>query len=772
MPVPRKKSTKTPAPKGPSRASGNGSAPRGRRAETSVNETGMGLVIVESPAKARTIAPFLGRDYSVRASLGHVRDLPKSQLGVATDQNFQPKYMVPAEKKTVVDELRDLAKKATTVYLATDPDREGEAISWHLIEAADIKDVPIQRVVFHEITPEAIKEAFAHPRQIDMDLVIAQQARRILDRLVGYSLSPVLWRKVRKGLSAGRVQSGALRMIVEREREIENFVPQEYWSLDADLAKLREALDAVPARTLRQAQGTSPQSGVFKATLQNVAGKRGKIQISNQAESQRLVDDLRPAAYKVASVSKKTSNRQPEPPFTTSTLQQEASRKLNFTAQRTMSIAQQLYEGLDGGEGTVGLITYMRTDSVRVADVAIEQTRQYIQRAYGGDFIPGKPRVFTTRSKGAQEAHEGIRPTATTREPAQIRSRLSQDQYRLYDLIWKRMVASQMAAAALDSITVDVDAKNETSGNAYILRATNTQVTFPGYQILYSEGKDETNEEEERNNLLPPLAQDEPLNLRELDPKQHFTQPPPRYNDATLVKALEANGIGRPSTYAATLSTIQARGYVQKEKRQFLPQEIGYLVNDLLTEHFPEVVDIGFTARMEDELDDIAAGKLEWVPVLRKFYDPFSADVARANVAIPKIEFKPEPTGELCEKCGKPMVYRLGRFGRFMACSGFPNCRNAKPILDIIGVKCPKDGGEIVAKRTKRGRVFYGCANFPECDFTSWEKPLPEPCPNCGGLLVQGRGGAGRCTLCEYTAEAPARNGSKRPARELAAVNS
>ena len=723
--------------------------------------SGSRLVIVESPAKARTFAPLLGRSYSVRASLGHVRDLPKSQLGVAPEQNFQPKYLVPTEKRGVVDELRAAAKKADTVYLATDPDREGEAISWHLIEAAEIREVPIRRVVFHEITPEAIREAFAHPREIDMDLVNAQQARRILDRLVGYSLSPVLWRKIRKGLSAGRVQSVALRMIVEREREIENFVPQEYWSIEADLAK-------------QEAGSVRPRRGAtFRAGLVNLAGKRGRIQIPNQGAANGLVTDLRPASYKVKEVTTKAASRQPEPPFTTSTLQQEAARKLSFTAQRTMAVAQQLYEGLNIGEANpVGLITYMRTDSVRVAESAIEQTRQYIQRAYGGDFIPKAPRRFTTRSRGAQEAHEGIRPTSTLREPAQIRSRLTPEQFRLYDLIWKRMVASQMAAAALENLTVDVEAHNGESDHRYLLRATHSQVMFPGFQVLYQEGTDDSQDETADRAKLPELVAGEPLTLAELEAKQHFTQPPPRYTDASLVKALEANGIGRPSTYAAILSTIQGRGYVQKERRQYLPQELGYLVNDLLTENFPEVVDIGFTARMEDELDDIAAGKREWVPVVKEFYDPFSADIARANTGIAKVKIEPEPTGESCEKCGRPMVYRLGRFGRFQACSGFPDCRNTKPVLNVIGVACPKDGGEIVQKRTKRGRPFYGCANFPSCDFTNWDRPLPQACPSCGGLLVQARAGAAKCTQCGYTGvtRRARRDGQEAPEEELAAA--
>ncbi|MSQ27216.1 MAG: type I DNA topoisomerase [Dehalococcoidia bacterium] len=702
------------------------------------------LVVVESPAKARTIAPFLGSGYTVKASLGHVRDLPKSRLGVDVDHEFEPKYLVPKEKKSLVDDLKLAARNAKVIYLATDPDREGEAISWHLLQAGEMAGVPIRRVVFHEITPEAIREAFEHPRDIDMNLVNAQQARRVVDRLVGYSLSPVLWRKIRGGLSAGRVQSVALRMIVDREREILNFVPQEYWSIGADLTRV----GAVAA-------GRKPgKADLFRAGLVNLTGKRGRLTIPDQKTADGLVADLKPAVYSVTSVNKKQTQRQPQPPFTTSTLQQEASRKLGFTAQRTMSVAQHLYEGLDIGDGSpVGIITYMRTDSVRVADVAITQARQYIQQKYGGDFVPRSPRQFTQRARGAQEAHEAIRPTAITREPERLRSHLTPEQFRLYDLIWKRMVASQMANATVETVTVDVDGTNAQTSHSYLLRAASSLVVFPGYQVLYSESKDEDdNEDEQAQAALAKLAAKDPLDLQGLDPKQHFTQPLGRYTDATLIKALEANGIGRPSTYAAILSTLQDRGYAHKEKRQFLPDELGFLVCDLLTEHFPQIVDIQFTAHMEDELDEIAEGKQEWVPVVKEFYAPFALTIERANELIPKVEFVPEPTGEPCEKCGRPMVFRLGRFGKFIACSGFPECRNTKPILNIMGVKCPKDGGEMVEKRGRaRGRVFYGCANFPACDFTTWDKPLVEPCPECSGLLVQPRPGRTKCTKCAYT---------------------
>ena len=735
-------------------------APKASARRASTSAQGRNLVVVESPAKARTIAQLLGGSYIVKASIGHVRDLPKSTLGVDLDHDFQPRYIVPRDKRAVVSELKEAAKGAKAVFLATDPDREGEAISWHLVQAVDLSHVPVRRVVFHEITPEAIKEAFAQPRDIDVNLVDAQQARRVMDRMVGYSLSPILWRKIRGHLSAGRVQSVALRMVVEREREIQNFVSQEFWSIDAELAKEQGG----------RRRGSKAES--FHAELVNLVGQRGRIHIANQTAAERLAADLRPAAYQVSGVATRRSPRQPEPPFTTSTLQQEASRKLRFTAQRTMQVAQQLYEGLDVGAGErAGLITYMRTDSVQVAEVAIRQTRQYVQQAFGADFLPGAPRRFTRRSRGAQEAHEAIRPTSIQREPVQVRAHLTADQYRLYDLIWKRMVASQMAAASIESVTVSVEARNADSGNAYLLRAVSSRVVFPGYQVLYQVGTDDAETEDRQR--LPSLAQGEPLSLQALNPQQHFTQPPARYTDATLIKALEANGIGRPSTYAAILMTLQGRGYVGKEGRQFVAEELGVLVSDLLTEHFSNVVNVQFTAQMEEELDDIAAGKRTWVPVVREFYDPFKESVDRADAVIPKVELTPEPTGEQCEKCGLPMVFRVGRFGRFQACSGFPECRNAKPILKLVGVPCPKDGGELVEKRARvRRRVFYGCANFPACDFTSWDRPLPDPCPQCGGLVTRSGYGRAKCSQCGHstTISARRRSTTKRQAKEAVPV--
>ncbi len=752
-PVARKAAaTKTVASSAPvSEAAAKAAVRKTRAAELSAaaaSATGKSLVIVESPAKARTIQPVLGSRYIVRASLGHVRDLPKSRLGVDPDDDFAQTYTIPKEKKDVVSELKKMAAVAKDIFLATDPDREGEAISWHLVEAAAIKDRPISRVVFHEITPEAIKEAFLHPRQIDMDLVNAQQARRVMDRLVGYKISPILWRKVRSGLSAGRVQSAALRMIVDREREISGFTAQEYWSIDVELAKLTAAAVTVAATRSRNRSVDS-----FVATLVNLAGKRGKITIGNKGEADKLSADLKTAAYAVAELTVKNSQRNPAPPFTTSTLQQEASRKLGFTAQRTMAVAQQLYEGLNiGPGGPVGLITYMRTDSVRVADTALDQSRAYVTRRFGGDFVPGRPRVYTTRTRGAQEAHEAIRPTVIDRDPEAMKQYLSAEQLRLYDLIWKRMVASQMSSATMETTTVDVEGKSTQTSTGYLLRASSTRVVFPGYQALYEEGRDD--EDDENTSPLPPLEKSEALNAREILPLQHFTQPPPRYTDATLIKALEANGIGRPSTYASILSTIQARDYVKKEKRAFVAQDLGMVVNDLLAEHFPEIVDLQFTAQLEDELDDIADGKRQWVPVLTEFYGPFNTAVERADKLIEKVVFEPEPVGEDCPECGKPLIFKLSRFGKFIGCSGFPECRVIKRIVKTVaGVKCPKDGGDIVEKRGRgpRGRVFFGCNNYPNCDFTAWERPIPVPCPQCSGMLVQPVRGNAKCLACGFS---------------------
>ncbi|MFQ5925369.1 MAG: type I DNA topoisomerase [Dehalococcoidia bacterium] len=686
------------------------------------------LVIVESPAKAKTVSRMLGSGYSVKASIGHVRDLPKSRLGVDVDQGFSPKYLVPKEKSAVVREIREAARKASSVYLATDPDREGEAISWHLVQAAELDSLPSKRVVFHEITREAVAEAFRHPREIDMDLVNAQQARRILDRLVGYNLSPLLWQKVRRGLSAGRVQSVALRMIADREREIEGFVPTEYWSIDAELAKL-----------------ATKES--FVATLIGLLDDK-KIEIQSEKEAERIAAELKDASYAVAQVRKKEISRQPAPPFTTSTLQQEGWRKLRFTARHTMAIAQQLYEGLPiGKEGVVGLITYMRTDSVRVAPSALAETRAYVKEKYGANFLPPRPRIFARKAKAAQEAHEAIRPTSVRREPDIIKRYLTRDQFRLYELIWKRMVASQMSPALLDATSVDIEAKDE---KAYLLRATSSIIKFPGFTILYNEGKDDAQDEEGKR-PLPDLVKGEPLELLGLFPEQHFTQPPPRYTEATLVKALEERGIGRPSTYAPILSTIQERGYVERDDGRFHPLELGLAVSDLITEHFPDIVDLGFTAQMEEGLDRIARGEHQWVPFLQDFYDPFEKALQTAKQQMKKVKLVGEPTEETCSLCGRPMVVKLGRYGRFLACSGFPECKNTRPFLIKIGVQCPQCGGDLVQRKSKRKRTFYGCAQYPDCDFTTSDKPIPQPCPECGGLMAMRGKKMARCLKCKFS---------------------
>jgi DNA topoisomerase-1 len=751
------------------------------------------LVVVESPAKARTLGQFLGKDYTIAASVGHVRDLPAKELGVDVDRDFSPKYVVSLDKRKVVKEIRDKAAKATAVYLATDPDREGEAISWHLVQAANLDKTPLKRVVFHEITEEAIASAFRHPRAIDLRLVDAQQARRILDRLVGYKISPLLWKRVRKGLSAGRVQSVALKLIVDREAEILAFVPEEYWTIEAELAK------------------EADKSAAFAAVLVGPVGE-DKISIRNEEQAQQLVRELQGARYRVSAVQQKTAARQPAPPFITSTLQQEAWRKLKFNGKRTMAIAQQLYEGLPlGKQGPVGLITYMRTDSTNVTSSAISDARSYVKERYGAEFLPPTPRRFAKKVKGAQEAHEAIRPTSIRREPAQVKRYLTPDQLKLYTLIWQRMVASQMAAARIATTTVHIEARPDKGKKRYLFRASSSAVVFPGFLTLYQESKDE--EEEDKRKSLPDLAKGEALSLLKLLPEQRFTQPPPQYSEATLIKALEELGIGRPSTYAPTLSLIQERGYVERRNGRLGPTELGTIVSGLLSEHFADIVNVGFTAQMEEKLDQIASGKLEWVPMLQEFYKPFEETIARAATAIPKIA---EPTDEICEKCGSPMVIKWGRRGKFLSCSGFPKCKNArsidatesrterapskvtettdetcekcgrpmvvksgrfgkflscsgygdpdkkksckntKSLQAAIGVKCPNPGceGTLTEKRTKRGRVFYGCSRYPQCKYATWNKPLPEPCPQCQGLLTASRNSTAKCADCGYEGDA------------------
>ncbi len=690
------------------------------------------LVIVESPAKARTVSRYLGKGYTVKASIGHVRDLLRSQLAVDVENDFRPKYRVPNEKRPVVKEIKKLAQQAEEIYLATDPDREGEAIAWHLMEAAEMAPERVKRVVFHEITKPAIEEAFSRPRDIDMNLVNAQQARRILDRLVGYNLSPLLWRKVRSRLSAGRVQSVALRLIVEREREIERFVPEEYWTIAAELRPEGERTE-------------------YRARLLRLDEQEPELKSEDQVRP--VVADMEQAIYTVSRIKRGQRQRRPQAPFTTSTLQQEASRKLGFTAQRTMALAQQLYEGVDLGEGErVGLITYMRTDSTNVSPLAQQEARQFIAQQHGEAFLPEKPPRYKTRAQRAQEAHEAIRPTSVFRTPEQVKGYLTRDQLRLYTLIWQRFVASQMKPARYDTLTVDIVGEGPT--HRYLLRATGSTLRFPGYLVVYEEAPEEDQpggENGSAGQIPATLKEGQRQTLVRILPEQHFTQPPPRYTDATLVRTLEELGIGRPSTYAPILSTLQQRGYVRREGRRLVPTETGKLVNDLLVEHFPEILDVHFTARMEEDLDAIAVGKRPWVEVVRTFYGPFAKQVEEAMEKMPEHKQGPEPIGRPCPRCGGDLVIRWGRYGKFISCSNFPECRYTEPWLEKIGVACPQCGGDIVVRRTRRGRTFYGCANYPECDFTSWQRPLPTPCPQCGGLLVQAGREKARCTQCGST---------------------
>jgi DNA topoisomerase-1 len=690
------------------------------------------LVIVESPAKARTLNKILGRSYSVKASVGHVRDLPKASLGVDIERGFTPEYVIPPGKRKIVGEIKEAIGKARSIYLATDPDREGEAISWHLVQATklDKNDRPVHRVVFHEITQDAVQQAFKNPRSIDMNLVNAQQARRILDRLVGYKLSPLLWRKVQRGLSAGRVQSVAVRMIVDREQEIQNFTPQEYWILEVELAPPEEKKAAFRARVFALADGT-------------------KLDIGNKNEADRVIADLEKAEYAVKAAVTKQISRQPAPPFITSTLQQEAWQKLHFTASRTMAIAQQLYEGLPlGKEGSVGLITYMRTDSTHVAVSAVTEAREFIGDKYGDKFLPSKPRSFARKAKWAQEAHEAIRPTKIYRQPEQLKPFLDLAQLKLYELIWKRMVASQMSAALYDTTNVDIRAGNtEKRHEGYLLKASSSVITFPGFIAVYSETRDE-DERSESSVSLPSLKVGHKLLYLGTFPEQCFTQPPRRYTEATLIKALEQKGIGRPSTYAPILSTIQERDYVNKAEGKFHPTELGVLVNGILAAHFPRIVDSGFTARMEEQLDEIARGKYEWIAALQEFYPPFQDMLDKAWTNLKKVDMT-QASEETCPKCGRPMVIRIGRFGKFLACSGYPDCKTTMPYLVKTGIPCPQCDGELVKRISKKKRIFYGCSKFPKCQFTANGKPVAQPCPDCGGLLIQYRDDWGKCMACQ-----------------------
>ncbi|RED86387.1 DNA topoisomerase-1 [Cohnella phaseoli] len=683
------------------------------------------LVIVESPAKAKTIGKYLGSKFIVKASMGHIRDLPKSQIGVEVENGFQPKYITIRGKGNVLKELRDASKKVKKVYLAADPDREGEAIAWHLAHYLELDEKEDCRVVFNEITKQAVKDAFKSPRPIDMDLVNAQQARRVLDRLVGYKISPLLWKKVKKGLSAGRVQSVAVKLINDRENEINAFVPEEYWSITAHLTQGKAA---------------------FEAKFHSVHGE--KKELHSEAEVKEVLAQLTGAQFTVGEVKEKERQRNPSPPFITSSLQQEAARKLNFRASKTMQIAQQLYEGVDlGKEGTVGLITYMRTDSTRISPVAQEEAREYIEGKYGNPFLPETPRVYTKKNASAQDAHEAIRPTSVLRDPESVKAFTSKDQFRLYKLVWERFVSSQMSSAVLDTMTVDLQ-----NGPA-VFRANGSKLKFPGFMKVYVEGNDDGTTDEDR--LLPPLAVGDKAESKDIEPKQHFTQPPPRFTEARLVRALEELGIGRPSTYAPTLETIQKRNYVALEEKKFTPTELGELVVQLMEEFFPEILDVEFTANMEGDLDHVEEGMQDWVNVIGEFYKSFEQRLAVAEEEMKEIEIKDEPSDEVCDKCGSPMVYKMGRFGKFLACSGFPNCRNTKPIIKDTGVTCPKcKEGQIVERRSKKGRVFYGCNLYPGCDYVSWDKPVAKPCPSCGGVMVEKRVKGEtqlNCTVCSHS---------------------
>ncbi len=691
------------------------------------------LVIVESPTKARTVGRFLGKGYTVRASVGHIRDLLRSQLSVDIENDFTPKYRVPNEKRAVVKELTTLAKKSATIYLATDPDREGEAIAWHLSEALELDSQQIQRVVFHEITEGAVAEAFSHPRQVNQDLVDAQQGRRILDRLVGYQLSPLLWRKVRSRLSAGRVQSVAVRLIVERERDIEAFVPEEYWTLDAELKP--------------QVWTERKKPPVFKARLSKIQDQ--DVSLKCELDVTSILAELEQSTYEVLKSKEGQRRRKPSAPYTTSTLQQEASRKLGYNAKRTMRIAQQLYEGMDMGNGQpVGLITYMRTDSTHVAEPAQAEARRFIQERYGETFLPATPPIYKTRAKGAQEAHEAIRPTGVSRTPEAVKPYLDAAQFKLYDLIWRRFVASQMEPAVYDTVSLEIGA-GVGEVRPYLFRASGSMLRFPGFLVLYEETRDE-DAESENGQPVPVLSEGALLDLLRLLPEQHFTQPPPRYSDASLIRTLEEYGIGRPSTYAPILSTIQDRGYVTRESKRLLPTETGFLVNDLLVEHFPDLINVDFTAQMETQLDEVAEGERDWVALLHEFYKPFAQALERADALMPQVE-QVEYVGRDCPECQSPLIIRWGRYGKFIACSGFPDCRYTEPWFEKTGAVCPQCSGELVVKRSKRGRVFYGCMKWPECDFTSWKRPLARPCPACGGLLLEMRKDVAQCNACEET---------------------
>ena len=670
------------------------------------------LLIVESPAKAGTIKKYLGKDYNVVASMGHIIDLPKSQLGVDVDNHFSPKYITIRGKGTLLNQLKKEAAKADIVYLATDPDREGEAISWHLARALNIDPDSKCRVTFNEITKTAVKAAIKEPRKIDMDLVNAQQTRRILDRIVGYKISPILWQKVKKGLSAGRVQSVATRLICDREDEIQNFTPQEYWTVEALLNK----------------HNTKKE---FTAKYFGESNKEVKLENADMAK--KITDDIENKQLTVDTVKNGEQKRNPQPPFTTSTMQQDASRKFNFQAAKTMQVAQTLYEGVNlGGKlGTVGLITYMRTDSLRIADDAQREAVAYLTENYGREYV--NPKQYRTK-KSAQDAHEAIRPTSINIKPIDIKDKLTNDQYKLYKLIWERFAASQMSSAIYDTVNVTL------SSGTHTFKASGSSVRFKGYMAVYVESSDK---EDTKQKMLPPLEEKEKVDIKETSSKQHFTQPPARYTDATLIRELEENGIGRPSTYAPTISTIVSRGYVVRSKRQLVPTELGMVTTDIMKGNFKDIVDVEFTAEMEQELDNVESGSMEWVKVLDEFYPPFEKNLEEASEKIAKIQIKDEESDVVCEKCGRKMVYKLSKFGKFLACPGYPECKNTKAIREGTGAFCPKCGGEILVKRSRKGKVYYGCEHSPKCDFMAWDEPVKdEKCPQCGGLLMKKNGRA------------------------------
>ena len=681
--------------------------PTARKTKTKRKPARKTLVVVESPAKAKTIEKYLGRKYMVRASMGHLRDLPKSQFGIDVEHDFTPKYINIRGKGDLIKALKKDAKNADKVYLASDPDREGEAIAWHLAYILGLDPDTDCRIVFNEITKPAIQEAVKHPRSINEDQVDAQQARRMLDRIVGYKLSPLLWRKIRKGLSAGRVQSVTVKLICDREKEIQAFESEEYWTVTT---KMRAA-----------------KSPMFTAELTQVDGQ--KLALGDGDATQKLVADLEQQSFAVSQVKKRERQKRPSAPFTTSSLQQDAARKLGFTSRRTMMVAQQLYEGIELGHGgAAGLITYMRTDSTRLSDLALSEVRDFIGEEYGADYLPVKPHIYATGHK-AQDAHEAIRPTDVKRTPESIEKYLNRDQLKLYTLIWQRFTACQMTPAIYDTVSVSIK-----GGERYTLRAAGSQLKFPGFTKVYA-GADAT--KKAKDVILPELAEGEALKLEKTLPEQHFTEPPPRYNDASLVKTLEEKEIGRPSTYAPIIDTIQTRGYVQRVDKHFQPTELGFVVVDMLEKYFQDIVDVKFTASLENELDEIAEGKINKNDLLREFYGPFEQMLEKADEAIGHVELPVEVSDVKCEKCGRMMVIKQGRFGKFLACPGFPECRNTKPLLIDTGVKCPKCGGKIVERKSRRGRKFYGCENYPDCDYTTWDTPLQEKCEKCGSFMLE-----------------------------------